>query len=276
MELCELAAVMGIMATFLCISAVYDVNGAEVPDYATVPYAILGIYAGVMQGRYITACFALLVLLLTITDWRPAVIKKIDSRIVRNAFKDEERIAEEEAKMDAEAKAFESAHGRKLRSVAAALGIQTVVVILWFSVRHFIKGAYLAGAIELVFLVFWILVEKAGMMPVKEEAAEDCGEEEVQAPLALTALGGADVIILCGVMGLYGLLSFLYAVVIVCLATLMLYMVRRIREGKKPSHGQPMVPAILMTAPLRILVALYVTPPLVRLFAWASPVWAYL
>lgn len=63
-----LFAYLVIMGFYLVMAAIYDRHGTMVPDYVTFPYALLGLFVGALQGRFLTVVVGTVLFIMVLSD----------------------------------------------------------------------------------------------------------------------------------------------------------------------------------------------------------------
>lgn len=253
------------MFLMLILAAIYDLNGAEVPDVVTMPYSILGVSASVLHGRYITAVLALAIVVFIMMPWRPKWMKKINSFFLHRAYAEGE-LAEHSEKLSLEANAFEERHGTTmlklsflLHGLALAAGIVIAFCLKEGESRERIGFLVCLAALT---LIYGILASKQ-LKDVEGKGSEFLPEVE-----ELSAMGGADIILFAGMLGVYGMIPFIYSMPVTLGAAILFAMVRRIFKNEKFLQGQPLIPSLLLTAPARVYITLVFCPGTIEAFDW--------
>ena len=265
-------------AAFLFLAAWYDRNGASIPDAVTIPYALVGITMSGIYGRYITAVLSILLLLFTLQPWRPKWMKRVNAFFMRRAYSDgtEEdegegerkkrhvTVEERERELDAQAEAFENAHGWQINvAVRAILGLTSVASIFAFLRYMPEPTAYRAVIMTNVSLLLFLAL--LGMTSNNKTDPVGVAVETEE----LSALGGADQIVLIGMFGFYGLIPFVYGAAATFLLHIILVLLSSLRKKKNPMEGGfPLLPSIFLAIPIRLYLASVVCADVLNNFSW--------
>ena len=240
------------MLFFLGLAAWFDKHGTEVPDALTVPYAILGITGSVLSGRMDIALAAAFLLLMILLLVRIPGLTRLNDRVVQHAYKSEEAMENEQQHLIEEANAFYEKHGERVsRWLNVAYYVIPVLIAAAAIIDHVpSKDAFLSA----IFSVGGIILLGRYYRACDNTDAESDSEEEEE-ELPLSALGGADMIVMIGMWGVYGTELFLLNVVIVCLSCLF-FVFLKYCFTKKKVVGIALLPAIFLLAPIRLLLLL--------------------
>ena len=273
----DLIAYLVIMGFYLVMAAIYDSHGTMVPDYVTFPYALLGIFVGALQGRYLTAIVGTVLFVMVFIGYCPDWVTRLNRWLIKRAYKTEEAVQAELESYDATAFDFEKKHGKTMRSIAEVLVILTFAIAGIKTLMYFIfggsmevKGSITKGLLGLLFIAVWTLFSSCGMLPSRDKRRYAQVPEEIE---ELSAFGGADVIVFIGFFGAYGLVGFIYAMIPTAIVYIIACVIRHIKTKNDLGHGQPLIPSVLVAAPARIAMFLMLAQPMSSLLAWANPVW---
>lgn len=270
-----------LMLLFLMLSAIYDQHGALVPDFVTMPYALLGLLIGFLQGRYISAGIGALLIVVILTGYYPSWLKKLNRWFIRRSYKTDEEAEEEAIGYDREAEAFEEKHGKTMRTMADVLVLATFAVAGIGILRCFIPngmmdddGTIAKCIVTGVFILVWAFLGYNGMLPsrsgVELETAE---EEEEKEPLELSAFGGADMIVFIGILGAYGFVGFIYGIVPTTALYILACVIQHFLVKDNLFRGRPFIPSIFAATPIRIILYITLSAPMMEVFIWANPIW---
>lgn len=239
------------MVLLLMLSAIYDYNGQAVPDNLTVPFALMGATMSAMNGRWITCAITIAATAFVLQPWRPNLLKRLNRWLLSSAFdEDEEEQALEQ--MDAVANEFERKNGRDMDTI-----------------RMFTYGIYISAILLMMTLSnkSRIAVVVFGINTLITVAADIQGKKADQ-PLGMEAFGGADVIVIAGILGFYGFIPFVFSMTATFAVQFVLLMIKQIIKKKKDT-GTPLLPVIFLMAPVRYYIAVTYCPRIVQAFNWA-------
>lgn len=243
------------MALFLMMSAWFDANGSEVPDAFTVPYALLGASASILHERYLSAAVVLAVIILVLTPKRPKWMMKLNEKLVLRAYHNNEEAIEAEVVSETDkAVEFQKQFGGTADIIANILYVAVPLLILGACRMEGGKGS---AGVAAAFAVTSMVAHMIYLMRQPEDDQRDDGE-----PPALTAFGGADVLVFAGMFGLYGLVSWAFCLCVTLLGYLLWVLAKRIVKKEKVV-ASALLPAVFLTGPIRLYVALVVCEPIV-------------
>lgn len=239
------------MFFFLAHAAWFDANGTEVPDAITVPYALLGISTSILHERYLTVLIATGILLFMLLPVRIPWLDKLNAKLVLQAYKTDEALNNE---IEQQAKKTEDFFARREEQVSRWLGISyTVIPIMLFATLFMEENTPNNVAIFTICAACSIVAVEIAFTILSNR------EQNNQRTEDLSALGGADVIILLGMLGFYGFELFIYEIAITFSACL-LYVLIRYCITKEKQVSIALLPAMFFMAPVRIGLALYDLP----------------
>lgn len=249
-----LAAAMGLL---MVLSAIYDAHGAEVPDTVTVPYAMFGICTSVLHGRVAAGLIALLLLVIVLTGWTPRWLSRANKRLMDKSYGEETGLQKETDLLSMKAASFEQRHGRWIDVLVNVIIVTGVMAI-------FVCIPYDGLTLQEIFLFFalFALLGPYAVLKQKAKRAGGSGEMPVE---ELSAFGGADTIVIAGILGFYGGIPFVYGMAATMAVVFLFALVGRLR-GKR---GIAMLPGILVTAPIRLYILIVYCPRLIQAFNWA-------
>lgn len=250
------------MVLILTLAAWYDANGAEVPDCVTIPYALCGMAMSVLHGRLTNAAVCACLLGLAVYSWRPKWLRRLDAWMMWRAYT-EESLQEETEELEAKAEKFEARFGRRIKLSMKAIEVTILLGLgLICSVQGWTTQAVVALSALVVFMVcFWRLQART------ETDEEEAMSEEVE---ELSAFGGADFIVLVGMLGFYGPITFLYCLTASFLVYIIMVILRNLVMRGKANRGMVMLPSLLAAVPIRIYLATEVCPQVVQAISWAA------
>lgn len=268
-----------LMLLFLMLSAIYDRHGALVPDFVTMPYALLGLLIGFLQGRYISAGIGALLIVVILTGYYPSWLKKLNRWFIRRSYKTDEEAEEEAIGYDKEAEAFEEKHGKTMRTIADVLVLATFAVAGIGILRCFIPNGMVDDDKAItkciatgVFILVWAVLSYNGMLPARSGVELDAAEEEKEPP-ELSAFGGADMIVFIGIMGAYGFVGFIYGIVPTTALYILACVIQHFLVKDNLFRGRPLIPSIFAATPIRIILYVTLSAPMMDVFVWANPIW---
>lgn len=270
-----------LMLLFLMLSAIYDRHGALVPDFVTMPYALLGLLIGFLQGRYISAGIGALLIVVILTGYCPSWLKKLNRWFIRRSYKTDEEAEEEAIGYDKEAEAFEEKHGKTMRTIADVLVLATFAVAGIGILRCFFPNGMVEDdkaitkcIVTGVFILVWAFLSYNGMLPARSGVElETAEEEEEKEPLELSAFGGADMIVFIGILGAYGFVGFIYGIVPTTALYVLACVVQHFLVKDNLLRGRPFIPSIFAATPIRIILYITLSAPMMEVFIWANPIW---
>lgn len=268
-----------LMLLFLMLSAIYDRHGALVPDFVTMPYALLGLLIGFLQGRYISAGIGALLIVVILTGYYPSWLKKLNRWFIRRSYKTDEEAEEEAIGYDKEAEAFEEKDGKTMRTIADVLVLATFAVAGIGILRCFIPNGMVDDDKAItkciatgVFILVWAVLSYNGMLPARSGVELDAAEEEKEPP-ELSAFGGADMIVFIGIMGAYGFVGFIYGIVPTTALYILACVIQHFLVKDNLFRGRPLIPSIFAATPIRIILYVTLSAPMMDVFVWANPIW---
>lgn len=259
---CIIGAGMGLL---LLMASIYDAHGTAVPDSATVPYALLGCCESFIHGRYIIAAIALTLSIYIMQPRRGRMIKAVNNWFVRRAYVDEEALKKSEEASSCEAGEFEQIHGQLLHKLLLAvyflITTATILYSIWFP-ENALKGVP-------VLIPACIMPTVSAALQMKRQM--DAVSPPQQAPdwEPIGAIGGADVLVLAGILGFYGIIPFLFGVTASMMVYLTIATCCQIARRKKGS-GYPMLPVMMITLPIRVVLAYTICQPIIESFGWLA------
>lgn len=233
-----------LLACYLFVGALYDAHGALVPDDVTVPYAILGLIAALIQHYWFTFAFGIFALIFALYGREPAWMKALGQKLLMHSYKSEDAIMELERKHEEIADKFELRFGKVLHAtlVLFICGIIMLPLLYLFTSEINTTSVLVAIAVFALVLFGYSYVYKGGDSPAVTEDE------------ALCAFGGADVLILIGLFGYYGMIAFTFALVPTFAVYLIWSILAHFISGEKVWGGCPMLPAVFCTISLRLYV----------------------
>lgn len=256
--------VAAFMGAYLICAALHDSFGEEVPDLFTIPYAVLGISASVYHQRHLIAVIGLAILFFILCPWRPKWLLKLNHWLIARHYPSEELMAIESAERHELAETFSEKHFRKFAYISIGLLIPTILLIV-YPAAHDLN--HVAGIEVIICVLGLVIFGSAVYYGLKPKSEKEKKEDET--PMEMSAFGGADVIVFVGILGFYGLIPFLYGIIAsLCLYLLWIVIVKFIKKEKAP-HGTPMLPALCLTGPVRLIIAVTVCPSVVSTIQWA-------
>lgn len=246
------------MLILLALAAWYDIHGAEVPDELTVPYAIFGCYTALLHERWITSLICIVALTAILIGVRIPAWDKFNTFLLRKAGVDTST-EEQEDFLAVKAARFEAAHERAIDRTciitelfgALALTFATILV------PHEMEPIPLIALF--IFLCMMLALIKAKDASRRVEA-----EEPVE---GISAFGGADATVFIGILGFYGPIGFIYGMAVTMVGALIWGLIHKFANRKAAAF--PLLPAVLIAAPLRIYIAYSVCPQAEQAFNWA-------
>ena len=238
------------MLILLALAAWYDIHGAEVPDELTVPYAIFGYYTALLHERWITSLFCIVVLAAILIGVRIPAWNKFNALLLRKAGSNTSE-GTEEAMLEVRAAEFEASRGKLIDRTciitelfgALALTFATILV------SHEMEPIPLIALF--IFLCMMLVLIKAKDATRRVEAEE---------------FGGADAIVFIGILGFYGPIGFVYGMAVTMTIALIWGLIHKFTNRK--SVVFPLLPAVLIAAPLRIYIAYSVCPQAEQALNW--------
>lgn len=253
------------MLCFLALSAWSDKHGAQVADYLTVPYALLGLLVGIVEGRIVSTVLAACMLLMTLSSWRPKWLKRINAAIVERAYRSREAMDEQSQELEEEANAFEKEHGLWLYQTSYRLGAVSSAGITLSAM--FMLGGMKGNEVERALRITCAVILFLAAMISYYRFGWSTGDVEQGGDDTFSAIGGADVILFIGMWGFYGTIPMMFMLVATCGVYLLQIGIKCLRE-KKRIDASPMVPAMLYAAPIRVILAIWVCPAITRDVIW--------
>ena len=265
----------GSAVAFLFLAAWYDRNGASIPDTVTIPYALVGITMSVIYERYITAGISLLLLIFVMQPWRPKWMKRINEFFMRRAYSDADENGEEETQgkfitveerekeLDEKAEAFERKHGWQINVAVRAILILTAMASILAFLKYMpepiaYRTVIMTNIAMLLFLFMMCLMPADKNEVVATEETEE-----------LSAMGGADQIVLIGMFAFYGLIPFVYGAAATFLVHILLVFISSACKKKDPREGgYPLLPSIFISIPIRLYLASVVCAGILNNFSW--------
>lgn len=249
------------MLLILALGAWYDTNGAEVPDSVTIPYTLCGITMGVLHDRLASTAACAFMLVFVVCSWRPKWLIKFNAWMLRRTYTEESLKAEKE-ELDTKAELFEAKHGCGIKSAMKAIEVVVLFGLgLACSAQGWTRQAVVAVSALAVFMIcLWSI-------QYRTEAVAKQGEPEAEE--AISAFGGADAIVLIGMLGYYGCIPFLYCLVASLLVYIIIAFLRNIVRKGQSTGGMPMLPALFLAYPIRLYLATQVCPQVVQAMKWA-------
>lgn len=251
--------ITAMMTVFLGLSAWYDANGAEVPDYTTMTYALLGMSYGVLAGHVVTTLISLAVIVFMMIGLPIRLPDAINDYFIKRAYTDEDLQQETQA-LEAQAEAFEMRRGKLIRGCATGAAIIGPLVCLL--VREPGVDAQEVFCILLILAASANCLVGVGSWRTEEERQEPETED-------ISALGGADIIVFMGMLSYYGFIAFLYGLSCSLIGFLAYAVWKHIRSKKKSWGGYPLLPSLFVMAPVRLYMAVAICEPLVQAYQWA-------
>lgn len=264
-------------AILLILGAWYDRNGSAVPDYITIPYALVGVMMSVIYERYITAFISTALLAFIVQPWRPKWLRNINEYFMLRAYgADEEhgenqKVEEREKELVALADEFELRHGDKIR-VAVRLSITFMLGGLIITERHYeiasvaLRIRLLIGAVCVLILCAMYLENKQKKAALQQKRET---EEAIKRIEGLSALGGADCIVLIGMFAFYGFIPFTFCAAATFLIHIVLILCTRVkRHVPVVEGGDPLLPSICVTMPVRLYLASVVCVEILQNYTW--------
>lgn len=255
-------AMAAVMLTLLILAAIFDANGAEVPDALTVPYAFTGISVSVLHERWGAALVATMMVIVVLSGWSPKWLQRLNDMLMARAYKSEEAIQEETGKLADKAARFAK---RERQLMTSALGMVTAF-FLFGAVIGVMSLTETSARIRYILSVTLWLISFFLLTKRSERAAKD-GELEEAEPL--TAFGGADVLVFAGILGFYGGVAFFYVMAATMVGVLILVAAVTVVNGKRSTVGVPLMPGILVMAPVRLFILVTICPRVIQTFEWA-------
>lgn len=244
------------MLILLALAAWYDIQGAEVPDELTVPYAIFGCYAALLHERWVTSLICIVALTAILIGVRIPVWEKFNAFLLRKAGTD---ISEAETLFADKAARFEAAHGRAIDRTCVITELFGALALIFATILVPNEMEPFPLIALFIFLCMMLVLIKAKDATRRVEA-----EESVE---GISAFGGADAIVLIGALGFYGPIGFVYGMAVTMVIALICGLIHKFANRKAVAF--PLLPAVLMAAPLRIYIAYSVCPQAEQAFNWA-------
>lgn len=137
----DLIAYLVIMGFYLVMAAIYDRHGTMVPDFVTFPYALLGLFVGALQGRFLTVVVGTVLFIMVFIGYCPDWVTRLNRWLIKRAYKTEEAVQAEMESYDAMAFDFEKRHGKTMRAIAEVLIILTFAIVGIKTIMYFIFGS---------------------------------------------------------------------------------------------------------------------------------------
>ena len=244
------------MLILLALAAWYDIHGAEVPDELTVPYAIFGYYTALLHERWLTSLICIVALTAILIGVRIQVWEKFNAFLLRKAGTD---ISEAETLFAVKAAEFEASRGKLIDRTCVATELFGALALTFATilVPHEMEPIPLIALF--IFLCMMLVLIKAKDASRRVEA-----EEPVE---GISAFGGADAIVFIGILGFYGPIGFVYGMAVTMVGALIWGLIHKFANRK--AEAFPLLPAVLIAAPLRIYIAYSVCPQAEQAFNWA-------
>lgn len=256
-------AMAAVMLTLLIVAAFFDANGAEVPDELTVPYALSGIIVSVLHERWGAAVVAVLLVGFILSGWSPKWIQELNAKLMARAYPSEEALREETERLAVRAARYAKSDHLLLTSV---LGM-VLAFFIFGSVIGIMSLTETQARVRYIVAVA-VCALSLYRLKLQTERTTQAGEPEKAEPLS--AVGGADVIVFAGLLGFYGGIPFVYVMAATMVGVFILAVLFQLVRGKKGSVGIPLLPGILLMAPLRIFILVTYCPKVLQAFGWAS------
>lgn len=251
------AILAGFALIILCMAAVCDLKGAEIPDTLTLPIFSIGVSAAIIHHRWITILVADILLFLCIGHIKIPFLQKFNDYLMRKAYS-EETLQTEDDTLRQQADAFHAKNGKYMDVCCAATILLMLFVYFGVAIcqRETDRWIYIAGLFTFVFVSYLFLIAKVSA--TKGETIET---------EAISALGGADIIVFLGLLCFYGPVGFIYGMT----ATMGLALIVGLWQKcfRKDRIGIPLMPVILVAAPIRIYTAYSFIWMLDRDLLWA-------
>ena len=247
-----------VMLILLSLAAWYDSHGAEVPDELTVPYAIFGYYTALLHERWITSLFCIVVLAAILIGVRIPAWNKFNAFLLRKAGSNTSE-GTEEAMLEVRAAEFEASRGKLIDRTCVTTELFGALALTFATILVPHEMEPIPMIALFIFLCMMLVLIKAKDATRRVEA-----EESVE---GISAFGGADAIVFIGILGFYGPIGFVYGMAVTITIALIWGLIHKFTNRK--SVAFPLLPAVLMAAPLRIYIAYSVCPQAEQAFNWA-------
>lgn len=252
-----------VMLTLLIVAAFFDANGSEVQDMLTVPFAYMGITISVLHKRWWTALVALLAVIAVLSSWCPKWLKWLNGKLMAKTYKSEEAIQEEQRQLKAKGDRYSQRNGRLMTSV---LGM-VVAFFLFGSVVGVLSLTETGARVRFICAVALCSGSLYLLKRQTDLAAKDGKLIEAE---PLSAFGGADIIVFAGLLGFYGAISFVYVMAATMVGVFIMVLIVKLVKGKKGTASVPLLPGILVMAPVRLYILVTYCPRVLQTFSWAS------
>jgi len=252
-----------VMLTLLIVAAFFDANRAEVPDQLTVPYAYMGIVVSVLHERWVVALAAALMVASVLIDWRPKWLRELNRKLMSITEKPDKMSQDDDKQDISMAARFAKGDGRLMTSV---LGM-VATLFLFGSVIGVLSLTDMSAQIRYIAAVVLCAVSIFLLKRQSDSTNNDDHRVEVE---PLSAFGGADIIIFAGLLGFYGAIPFVYVMAVTMVGIFIMALIVMLRKGKKGTARIPLLPGLLLMAPLRLFILVTYCPRVLQTFSWAS------
>ena len=240
------------MFCFLALGAWYDMHGGEVPDAATVPYAILGSAAAFYRNQVLLGWSIIFVIVLILQPYRPKFLVKLNDWLVKKAYRDdEEKIFSEMNELSAEADSFANANDHLLDQLISFLLTMGPIAILLAGIW---EPKNSDSAIAAVVVIAGFVLFKRALSATEDTQSISATDD----PLPLSAFGEADILIVAGMLGCYGFFMWLIALIITFTGYLIYIGFKQILSKEK-IMGAPLLPAVFFMLPLRFVAIIFLS-----------------
>lgn len=252
-----------VMLTLLIVAAFFDANGAEVPDQLTVPYAYMGIVVSVLHERWVVALAAALMVASVLIDWRPKWLRELNRKLMSIPEKPDKMSQDDDEQDISMAAQFAKGDGRLMTSV---LGM-VATLFLFGSVIGVLSLTDMSAQIRYIAAVILCAVS---IFLLKRQSDSTNNNDHLVEVEPLSAFGGADIIVFAGLLGFYGAIPFVYVMTVTMVGIFIMALIVMLRKGKKGTARIPLLPGLLLMAPLRLFILVTYCPRVLQTFSWAS------
>lgn len=252
------------MAALLVLGAVCDIICREVPDSISVSFCALGIINGIIQGRGVGAALAYIALIALINGYQPFLFRKIGERALKRSYEDELSLAEENAQIDAASDVFYERHGKVIYALSIGFYLASVFVITLYLAKESIINTVAIITVGISIPILTFVITKINDKKEHEE---------------ISGMGGADTIVLLGILAYFGLINGVYAITAQMTCTILLYMLKLgiqkllKRDG---NAGFPLLPYLVLSTPAAFVTLKYLASDTAILFAESIAIFKYI
>ena len=239
------------MFLLLVLSAICDFVCQEVPDSLTVSYVILSCVVAAERGELWLAIVLMLAEVYVQTPWRPKWHKRFNEWMVHRAYKgDMDAVRDTQMASEEHASALFSGYGRWFHIAGLDIAFCSILLVI---ISGWSKGGPSVLVVMIAGMVYIVLSEAVISKLIVSGVVKE--HEDI------SAMGGADVLVLLGILGYYGLFGGCCAIVVSLFISLLWYMVKRlITKSKEPAFA--LLPSLCISAPVRLFVVVSFATPL--------------